>query len=68
MYSILEASEGVCAYSTLPHQVGDRHRDLELIVPWGQGPEVDRILADLQIQLAGELYVIDPEPAFQVPD
>jgi hypothetical protein len=24
VYSVFEASEGVCAYSTLPHQPGDR--------------------------------------------
>ena len=58
VYGILEASGGVCAYSTLPHRPGDRHRDLELIIPEGQRPEVDRILADLQLQLAGELYVL----------
>jgi len=58
VYAVLEASEGVCAYSTLPHRAGDRHRDLELVIPMGQITEVDRILADLQIQLAGEVYVL----------
>ncbi len=58
VYGVLEASEGVCAYSTLPHRPGDRHRDLELIIPLGQRSEVDRIWADLQLQLAGELYVL----------
>lgn len=58
VYAVFEASEGVCAYSTLPHRPGDRHRDLELVIPMGQTAEVDRILADLQIQLAGEVYVL----------
>jgi hypothetical protein len=61
VYSILEASGGVCVYSTLPHRPGDRHRDLELLIPHGQGAEVDRILADLNIQLAGEVYVLSTE-------
>ncbi len=61
VYAVLEASEGVCAYSTLPHQTGDRHRDLELIIPDGQLPEVERILADLTDQLAGEVYVLEIE-------
>lgn len=56
VYSIFEASEGVCAYSTLPHTPGDRHRDLELVIPAGQLPEVERILKDLTDRLAGELY------------
>ncbi len=58
VYSIFEASEGVCAYSTLPHSPGDRHRDLELVVPTGQWAEVERILKDLTNQLAGEVYVL----------
>ena len=62
IYQILEASEGVCAYSTLPHVPGDRHRDLELIVPISLVPEMDRILADLHSQLAGEFYIL-PEPS-----
>ncbi len=60
VYAVFEASEGVCAYSTLPHRPGDHHRDLELIIPMGQIEEVDRILADLETQLAGEVYVLPP--------
>jgi hypothetical protein len=58
VYSVFEASEGVCAYSTLPHRPGDRHRDLELVIPTGQLEEIERILADLADQLAGEVYVL----------
>lgn len=62
VYSVFEASEGVCAYSTLPHQPGDRHRDLELVIPAGQLPEVERILKDLTDRLAGELYELKIDP------
>src|SRR4051812_21266967 len=58
VYSVFEASEGICAYSTLPHQPGDRHRDLELVVPESQLPEVERLLKDLTDRLAGEIYVL----------
>jgi hypothetical protein len=66
VYAVFEASAGVCAYSTLAHRPGDRHRDLELVIPRGQAEEVDRILADLTAQLSGEVYDItdaapDPE-------
>ncbi len=30
VYFIMEAQEGIVSYSTLPHQAGDPHRDLEL--------------------------------------
>lgn len=62
VYSIFEASEGVCAYSTLPHQPGDRHRDLELVIPAGQLSEVERILKDLTDRLAGEIYELKIDP------
>ena len=61
-YAIFEASAGACGYSTLPHRPGDRHRDLELVIPVGQIPEIDRILAELTVQLAGEVYVISEHP------
>jgi hypothetical protein len=58
VYSIFEASEGVCAYSTLPNEKGDRHRDLEMVVPVGQLPEFERILTELSESLAGEMHVL----------
>ncbi|MDR3606733.1 MAG: DUF4911 domain-containing protein [Oligoflexia bacterium] len=33
VYFILESYEGIASYSTLPHQPGDLHRDLELRIP-----------------------------------
>jgi len=58
VYSLLEASDGICAYSTLPHRPGDRHRDLELVIPTGQLPEVERLITELTEELAGEVYVL----------
>ena len=34
-YALLEAQEGMTAYSTLPHTVGDRYREIELWIPDG---------------------------------
>lgn len=47
VYAVLEAQEGVTAYSTLPNQVGDPHRDLELCFTPEFRKEVLRILAEL---------------------
>lgn len=33
LYFSLEANEGICFYSTLDHQTGDTHRDIDLYVP-----------------------------------
>ena len=62
VYAIFEASEGVCGYSTLPHKTGDRHRDLQLVIPVGQQSEVDRILKDLADQFPGEIYELKVDP------
>lgn len=61
VYSIFEASAGICAYSTLPHRSEDRHRDLKFVIPMGQLPEVERILIELSEELAGEIYVLPVE-------
>ena len=47
VYFILESHEGVTAYSTLPNQVGDPHRDLELCFAPEFADEVERILESL---------------------
>lgn len=61
VYSLFEASAGICAYSTLPHRPEDRHRDLELVIPMGQLSEVERLLNELSEELAGEVYVLPIE-------
>jgi hypothetical protein len=56
VYWILEAHEGVVAYSTLEHKPGDSHRDLMIFVPPGQEAAAERALRSL-----GELiYDLDP--------
>ena len=59
VYSVLEASGGICAYSTLDFKTGDPHRDLELVVPIGQLPEVERVLDRLKDDLKGHLYALE---------
>lgn len=63
VYSILEANEGLAAYSTLPHGEGDHHRDLELIVPDSFRSEVDELLAYLKTELGGQLDVLTSRSA-----
>ncbi len=58
VYAILEAQDGIVAYSTLDYRPGDHHRDLELIVPLGFTREVNDLLEVLQTELGGELYVL----------
>ena len=59
VYSILEASGGLCAYSTLEYRPGEAFRDLELVVPVGQKAEVDRILDRLKEDSKGHLYALE---------
>ncbi|MCM0605851.1 MAG: hypothetical protein KA715_07140 [Xanthomonadaceae bacterium] len=47
VYFILEAQEGVTAYSTLPNKQGDEHRDLELCFSPEFKGEVLRVLEEL---------------------
>ena len=47
VYNILESHEGITAYSTLPHQTGELHRDLELFIPPDFLEEVKEVLKSL---------------------
>lgn len=47
VYFILEAQEGITAYSTLEFKPEDAHRDLLLLVPPDFQTEVDRLVKDL---------------------
>ncbi len=47
VYCILESYEGATCYSTLNHQLGDRHRDLELRYTKDFESEVGLILKQL---------------------
>ena len=74
VYAILEANGGLTAYSTLEHGPGERHRDLELVVPIGFVDEVNSLIEELRRELRAEgtgapgaaegeqLYVIPLEP------
>lgn len=44
VYFILESHEGIVSYSTLSHQPGDAHRELELQIPPAFIDEVDQVL------------------------
>ncbi len=48
IYCILEASEGIAAYSTLPHKAGELHRDLELQIPVAFLTDVERLISHLR--------------------
>ncbi len=56
IYHILEASEGLAAYSTLPFTSVDPHRDLELLVPQERIKQVNDLLQSLS-----EIVTILPE-------
>ncbi len=47
LYQLLEAHEGLTAYSTLPFKAGDLNRDVELIMAPGQVSEVKSLLQDI---------------------
>jgi len=58
VYAILEASEGICSYSTLPHQVGDQHRDLELMIPDGFLTRVRALMEELNQDLMKGAFIL----------
>ena len=47
VYFILEAQEGIVAYSTLDFKPEDAHRDLLLMIPPDFVSEVDKLLKEL---------------------
>lgn len=59
VYAVLEAAEGICAYSTLDYRPGEAFRDLELVIPEGQKVEVDQVLDRLKNDLKGHLYALE---------
>jgi hypothetical protein len=56
IYFILEAQEGITAYSTLDFKSEDAHRDLLLMIPPDFVHEVDALLKEL-----GDLIYVLPE-------
>jgi hypothetical protein len=47
VYAVLEAQEGLVAYSTLPHQHHAQTRELELLVPESSLSELEAVLKSL---------------------
>jgi hypothetical protein len=56
VYALLEASEGITSYTTLPHAPGAPHRDLELQIPEAFVSDVDELLK----RLGDLVYDLDP--------
>ena len=48
VYAVLEAQEGLVAYSTLPHQHHAQTRELELLVPESSLSELEAVLKSLE--------------------
>jgi hypothetical protein len=57
LYKLLEAHEGLTAYSTLEFKNADPYRDVMLIIPPGAEAAVKRLLQDLE-----SFVVILPTP------
>lgn len=47
VYCVLEAHEGIAAYSTLEFKPGDPHRDLMIFIPPDFEEEAERVLKSL---------------------
>jgi hypothetical protein len=63
VYAVFESHEGVLSYTTLGHEAGSLHRDLQLSIPATMARDAQRILqslGDLLYELDREL---DPEVA-----
>jgi hypothetical protein len=56
VYFILESYEGIVSYSTLAHQTGDPHRDLELRYSVSFQSEVEELLRTLSNELGDSLH------------
>lgn len=54
-YFTMEAHEGICFYSTLPHQEGDKDRLIECLVPTELEPEFKATLSSLQKEITIEV-------------
>ena len=59
VYFLVESYEGIATVSTLPHQPGDRHRDLQFWVPDAQRQEFDRLMARLHDELPDGMKEIE---------
>ena len=51
VYAILEAQEGLVAYTTLPHAHHSQTRELELLVPESALSDLDTVLKSLGVMV-----------------
>ena len=56
-YFQLEANEGLAFYSTLPHQIGDTHRDLEILGTLSTQPELEHLIQTLASKFQVEILL-----------
>lgn len=54
-YFTLEANEGLCFYSTLPHEEGDSTRYVEISYPLGLEVQVENLISHLENEISLEL-------------
>jgi hypothetical protein len=48
IYFALEACDGLAFYSTLPHQIGDEHRRIDIKATRGLEPELRQLLKSIE--------------------
>ena len=54
LYFTLEANEGICFYSTLPFEKGDKYRDIVLYSTPELKPDLENILSHLKKTISFE--------------
>lgn len=55
LYFQLEANEGLCFYSTIPHQNGDKHRDVTISCHISMKADVLRLIDHLKTKFPIEI-------------
>jgi hypothetical protein len=60
LYFTLEANEGLCLYSTLPHKQGENFRDVEIKGDLKFQPQINHLL--MQLEKLFPLMVLNSSP------
>ncbi|MCC7441661.1 MAG: hypothetical protein IT285_08510 [Bdellovibrionales bacterium] len=47
LYTVLEATEGIASFTTLPHAPGEADRTVELLIPVSRLPEAEQLVCSL---------------------